>query len=84
MNPDILLIDGGALYMSLSQNNRVVEMSCPALECRCIFVSSGNSRVGMMHSAIAESLGLHATDIGAVRLLREEPSPPARSARAWV
>ena len=30
-------------------------------------------RLIMMHSAIADSLGLHATDIRAVRLLREEP-----------
>jgi DNA-binding MarR family transcriptional regulator len=32
-----------------------------------------SGRLLMMHSAVAESLGLHATDIRAIRLLRTEP-----------
>ena len=32
-----------------------------------------SGRLIMMHSAVAESLGLHATDIRAIRLLRTEP-----------
>ena len=67
----VLLIDGGALHIHRPKNHQVIEMSVPSARMQVYIplIKEFAGRLIMMHSAIADSLGLHATDIRAVRLL---------------
>jgi DNA-binding MarR family transcriptional regulator len=73
--PGALLIDGAALSIYRLPNHQVVEMSVQSARMQQYvpLIIEFAGRIITLQSAMADSLGLHATDLRAVRLVEAEP-----------